>query len=139
MTSYWLRPATPADAGALANIDRRVRRELRVDLRDRHTDAEEHGWVVEAGRGEIVGCCRIREEGGGTWSVRALYLGLEWRGLGLGRTLLETAIRKARDGGGLRITFEPPEAGAGAAALARRLGFKQVGQKLMVLRLRSAS
>lgn len=139
MTSYWLRPATPADAGALRTIDRRARRELRVELRDKQGDAEEHGWVVEAGRGEIVGCCRIREESGGTWRIQSLYLAPEWRGMGLGKTLLETAIHKARDGGGLRVAFEPPESGADAAALARRLGFKPVGQKLTVLRLRSAS
>jgi len=139
MTSYWLRPATAADAGALASIDRRVRRELRVDRRDRAVGVDEHGWVVEAGRGEIVGCCRIGEESGGTWQMRALYLAPEWRGLGLGRVLLETAIRAARDGGGLRIAFEPPEAGVEAAALARRLGFRRVGQRLLVLRLGAAS
>jgi len=139
MTSYWLRPATAADAGALRTIDRRARRELRAELLDRPADAEEYGWVVEAGRGEIVGCCRIREESGGTWRVRSLYLGPEWRGLGLGRTLLETAVQRAREGGGLRVAFEPPETGTEAAALARRLGFRLVGQRLMVLRLRAAS
>lgn len=139
MTSYWLRPATPADASALATIERRVRRELRAELFDRPATQEEHGWVVEAGRGEIVGCCRVREELNGTWRVSSLYLAPEWRGIGLGRTLLETAVKRVSDEGGLRVTFEPPENGTEAVALARRLGFVFVGQRLLVLRLRSAS
>ena len=132
MTSCWLRPATAQDAAAVRDLSRRARRELRAARRDAsEVDFGPHGhsWVVEAGRGEIVGCCRVGEGDGGRWEISELYLAAEWRGAGLGRALAEQALRTARSHGALAVVMRVPADAAEGVGLARRLGFADGGDE----------
>jgi len=127
MSSYWVRPATPLDGKAVRDLARRVVREFRVSTRWPGPQASELEqslmWVVEAGRGEIVGSCALRETAAGDWELHSLYLAPEFRGFGLGRNLVENAIRVARSEGAARVVFTAPTEFHDAQSLLRRLGF----------------
>ncbi len=129
MTTYWVRPARAGDLKAVRELARRVRREVHLAVRFAEPagpgSAAELLWVVEAGRGEIVGCCGVREGEGGAWELDALYLAPEWRGFGLGRALAEQAVRSVQQAGGLRLMCRVPGDLPEAVALLRRLGFEE--------------
>ena len=129
MTTYWVRQARPSDLKAVRELARRVRREFHLAVRG----SEQAGpagiaellWVVEAGRGEIVGCCGVREGESGVWELHSLFLAPDWRGFGLGRSLVERALRSAQEGGALSAAcWVPPEL-TEATALLRALGFRE--------------
>jgi len=80
-------------------------------------------WVVEATRGEIVGCCGVREDSCGAWRLLVLYLAPEWRGFGLGRSLLTAAVRHVRECGGLSLSLEHSGEPGEATELTRSFGF----------------
>jgi GNAT superfamily N-acetyltransferase len=128
MSSYWVRPATRSDGKAVRDLARRVVREFRLSARwpDPPAPAAGHDemWVVEAGRGEIVGSCGLRESDGGAWELHSLYLAPEFRGFGLGRSLVENALRVARQHGALKVVFAAPSEFHEAQALVERLGFR---------------
>ena len=129
MTTYWLRPARAGDLKAVRELARRVRREFQLSVRtaDAATPARapELLWVVEAGRAQIVGCCGVREGDAGSWELDTLYLAPEWRGFGLGRALVEQAIRSVQQAGGLRLACKVPADLSDALALFKRLGFEE--------------
>ncbi len=128
MSSYWVRPATRLDVKAVRDLARRVVREFRLTARwpDPPAPEAEHDlmWVVEAGRGEIVGSCGLRERAGGAWELHSLYLASEFRGFGLGRSLVENALRVARQHGALKVVFRALSEFHDAQALVERLGFE---------------
>ena len=131
MSSYWLRPARPADLKAVQELARRVSREYRLAVkagpRPERSERAEFLWVVEAGRGEIVGSCGTREGASGEWELHSLFLAPQWRGFGLGRALVEQAIRSAGDEGALALTCLVPAGMPEAAMLLGRLGFVSDG------------
>jgi len=127
VTTYLVRPTRPGDRAAVTSLARRVRRELRISHQT-GADAgspglEELAWVVEAGRGEIVGSCVVREGTGGSWRLHDLCLAPEWRGFGLGRALLDEALRSVQQRGALRLECDLPSELAEAAILLERAGF----------------
>jgi N-acetylglutamate synthase-like GNAT family acetyltransferase len=127
VTTYIVRPARPGDSKAVDSLSRAVRREHQVARRS--PDAEggsglsEQLWVVEAGRSEIVGCCGVRELDGGVWELHRLFLAPEWRGFGLGKNLVEQAIRAVQEWGGLVLLCACPPEFLQAANLFRVMGF----------------
>jgi ribosomal protein S18 acetylase RimI-like enzyme len=127
MTSYLVRPATRRDARAVEDLSRRVRRELRTGRVGAApaTSGHELSWVVEAGRGEIVGCCAVADRGDGRWQLPSLYLAPEWRGFGLGRALVENALRTVQQHGGLELAVEVPAEAEAAIRLLLQLGFRE--------------
>ena len=129
MSSYWVRPATPLDGKAVRDLARRVVREFRLAARwpDPPALANEQDfmWVVEAGRGEIVGSCGLRETPAGAWELHSLYLAPEFRGFGLGRSLVENALLVARRHGAPSVVFAAPAEFQDARTLVRRLGFAE--------------
>ena len=129
MTSYWVRPARPADLKAVRELARRVRREFHLAVRGGEqvsaARAADLLWVVEAGRAEIVGSCGVREGQDGSWELHSLFLAPEWRGFGLGRALVEQAIRSAQQSGALRLVCAVPAEMPEAEALVRSLGFRE--------------
>jgi ribosomal protein S18 acetylase RimI-like enzyme len=133
MTTYLVRPARPADLRAVRELTRRVRREFHLALRTQEhaaaAAAADRVWVVEAGRGEIVGCCGVRDGGSGAWEMHSLYLAPEWRGIGLGRALVEQAVRSLVQGGALRLECVVPVEVPQALSLLRRLGFDEEGPR----------
>jgi len=132
VSSYWVRPATPHDGKAVRDLARRVVREFRLAARPPDppelAGSQDFMWVVEAGRGEIVGSCGLREAPGGDWELHSLYLAPEFRGFGLGRALVENALRVARSNGAPAVAFTAPAEFHDAQALVRRLGFAATGE-----------
>lgn len=129
MTTYWVRPARPGDLKAVRELARRVRREFRLAARALEQAGAGRGtellWVVEAGRGEIVGCCGVREGESGAWELHSLFLAPDWRGFGLGRSLVERALKSAQEGGALSVTCRVAGELTEAEALLRALGFAE--------------
>ncbi|MGD1148295.1 MAG: GNAT family N-acetyltransferase [Thermoanaerobaculaceae bacterium] len=129
MTTYWVRPARQRDLKAVRELARRVRREFHLAVRGAEqpepAKAADLLWVVEAGRSEIVGCCGVREGDSGTWELHSLFLAPDWRGFGLGRSLVERALRSAQEGGALAAACWVPSEFAEATALLRSLGFQE--------------
>ncbi len=129
MTTYFVRPARPGDLRAVRELARRVRREFHLSVRGAEQPASERAndllWVVEAGRGEIVGCCGVREGESGTWELHSLFLAPDWRGFGLGRALVERALRSAQDGGAVAAVCAVPAELGEAEGLLRALGFRE--------------
>ena len=131
MSSYWVRPATALDGKAVRDLARRVVREFRLAARWPDPPAVGRGqdfmWVVEAGRGEIVGSCGLRETPDGMWELHSLYLAPEFRGFGLGRSLVENAVRVARANGAPAVAFTAAAEFFDAQSLMRRLGCAERG------------
>jgi ribosomal protein S18 acetylase RimI-like enzyme len=67
----------------------------------------------------------VREGDAGSWELDTLYLAPEWRGFGLGRALVEQAIRSVQQAGGLRLACKVPADLSDALALFKRLGFEE--------------
>ncbi len=134
MTTYFVRPARPGDLKAVRELARRVRREFHLSVRGGEPPSPDRAgdllWVVEAGRGEIVGCCGVREGESGTWELHSLFLAPDWRGFGLGRALVERALRTAQEGGALTAVCSVPAELVEAESLLRALGFeKEPGER----------
>ena len=126
MTTYVVRPARPGDLAGVRNLWRAIRREYRVASIGHREDPRGGAgelWVVEAGRGEIVGSCGLCEGGDGLWEVHSLNLAPEWRGFGLGRVLVEQAIHDAQEQGALALAVSVPRELGDAASFLGRLGF----------------
>ncbi|MCU0291648.1 MAG: GNAT family N-acetyltransferase [Thermoanaerobaculaceae bacterium] len=126
MTTYLVRPARPGDLAGVRNLWRAIRREYRVASswsRDGIGGEAGELWVVEAGRGEIVGSCGLREGEDGLWEVHSLNLAPEWRGFGLGRVLIEQAIHDAQEQGALALAVSVPRELGDAGSFLLRLGF----------------
>lgn len=126
MTTYVLRPARRGDLGGVRNLVRAVRREYRVAApwtREEPTTDPGELWVVEAGRGEIVGSCGLREAESGMWELHSLNLSADWRGFGLGRALVEQAVHSAQEQGALAVSIAIPREMVDGAAFLSRLGF----------------
>lgn len=126
MTTYLLRPGRRGDLPGVRNLSRVIRREHRVDMAwTREEPSPAHGelWVVEAGRGEIVGSCGLREGDSGCWELHSLNLLPEWRGFGLGRALVEHAVFSAQEQGALEVSIWAPPELTDATAFLLRLGF----------------
>jgi ribosomal protein S18 acetylase RimI-like enzyme len=129
MSSYWVRPARPADLKAVRELARRVRREFHLAVRGSEQVSPARPadllWVVEAGRAEIVGSCGVREGADACWELHSLFLAPEWRGFGLGRALVEQAIRSAQKSGALRLVCSVPSEMPEAISLIKSLGFNE--------------
>jgi putative acetyltransferase len=139
-SAYWIRGFRRDDAAAVREIVFGVLEEFGlapdhagtdVDLSDVELHYQARGggfWVVEDGRGRIVGTC-------GLWldpdeharcELRKMYLRPEWRGRGLGRQLLETALDHARRTGRTRVELETNRAMTAAIALYESRGFRVI-------------
>jgi putative acetyltransferase len=74
-----------------------------------------------------VGCIALRKLEDGICEMKRLYLRAEARGLGLGKTLIETLIDEARSAGyrKMRLDTHPPKMGK-AVSLYKSHGFKPI-------------
>lgn len=139
-SAYWIRTFERGDAEAVRELVFGVLAEFGlapdhaatdVDLSDveLHYLARGGGfWVVEDGRGRIVGTCGLWFDPDDPMSaeLRKMYLRPDWRGRGLGKSLLETALAYARGTGRTRIELETNRAMTAAIGLYRSRGFREV-------------
>ena len=139
-SAFWIRGFRREDASAVREIVFGVLAEFGlapdhagtdVDLSDVELHYLVPGggfWVVEDGRGRIVGTC-------GLWldpdeparcELRKMYLLPDWRGRGLGGQLLETALGHARSAGRTRVELETNRAMTAAIGLYESRGFREI-------------
>jgi len=76
---------------------------------------------------ELAGCVVLRKIGDGSCEMKRLFVRDTFRGKGIGRLLIETIIRKAKEIGYERMLLDtlPPRMND-AIALYRSIGFKEI-------------
>ncbi len=82
--------------------------------------------VIETDEGRIVGTGGMVPKGDGVAELRKMYLLREARGKGLGKTMLDRLIRKAKSAGFHRVELETTGVLTEAAGLYKRYGFRPI-------------
>lgn len=78
--------------------------------------------------GQLAGCIALRKIGDGVCEMKRLFVGEQFRGKGIGRFLVETIIKTAKEIGYERMRLDtlPPKMND-AIKLYRSFGFKEIG------------
>jgi GNAT superfamily N-acetyltransferase len=87
--------------------------------------SRERAWIAERGA-ELLGCVGIVDAGEGVAQLRWFLVAPSARGRGLGRRLLEEALRFAREEGYRTVTLWTVDLLTDAARLYRAAGFRLV-------------
>lgn len=138
--TFWIRTFLPGDAAAVREVVFGVLAEFGlapdhaatdVDLSDIERHYRARGgefWVVEDGRGRIVGTCGLwlDPEDPARAELRKMYLRPDWRGRGLGAQLLEVALGHAGEQGCRTVELETNRAMTAAIGLYRSRGFREI-------------
>lgn len=95
-----------------------------VDEFDEYDEKSVH--IVMFDGDEPVATLRFYDEGGGSYHIGRVAVKRDRRGEGLGRLLIDEAVRSVREIGGRRLTVGAQEDKAGFYA---RCGFKQCGER----------
>jgi DNA-binding MarR family transcriptional regulator/ribosomal protein S18 acetylase RimI-like enzyme len=99
-----------------------------ADFMRTHDPAREGCWIAERD-GEPAGAVMLVDGGNGVAKLRLLLVEPRARGLGIGRRLVETCIRFARDAGYRKITLWTQSILTEARAIYQRAGFVRVEEK----------
>ena len=131
-----LRPATNRDRPAVASLVTTVLQEYGLknepcstdsDLGDLEFHYQGRGGrfdVLENDRGEVVGCVGLYPIDTHCIELRKMYLRKDARGKGLGKKLLDHAVKNAKDMGYKRITLETAGVLKEAIKLYTKYGFQ---------------
>ena len=139
-SAFWIRSFQRGDAQAVRDLVFGILEEFElapdhagtdVDLSDvelHYLAAGGAFWVVEDGRGRIVGTCGLWLDPGNPerCELRKMYLRPDWRGRGLGSQLLTTALAHARGAGCRSVELETNRAMTAAIALYQSRGFREI-------------
>lgn len=135
--SLTLRPATNDDRGSVTDLVFQVLGEYGLkpepettdaDLRDIEGAYQARGGmfdVLEDAGGTIIGSVGLYPLDGSTCELRKMYLHRSFRGRGLGKRLLEHALKRATELGFSRVTLETASVLREAVALYTRYGFRK--------------
>ena len=132
--SVELRDALPGDGPVILDLVNRVLSEYDLTTDPAGTDADvldlERAYAggvfkVLVNAGAIVGSYGVFRVSADTCELRKMYLLSEYRGLGLGRKMLEDAFASARALGFTTMILETHHRLAEAIALYRRNGFEE--------------
>jgi DNA-binding MarR family transcriptional regulator/GNAT superfamily N-acetyltransferase len=93
-----------------------------------HDASRERCWVAER-HGEIVGSVFLVDAGQGIAKLRLLYVEPDARGLGLGRRLVEEALRFAKRAAYLRVTLWTNDVLVSARRLYQAAGFQLISSE----------
>lgn len=100
------------------------------DLADIPADYQHSGgefWMLRDGEeGPVIGTIALRWLGDDSAEVKRFYLLEEWRGRGLGKKLLETAIAYAREQGFARVRLDTTLKSEAAIRLFEAAGFTRI-------------
>ena len=142
MTEYRVRPAAPADAGAICGIynqgieDRvaTLETELRTPEERREWMAgrsPRHPVIVAEADGEVLGWGSLNvfnaREAYRFVADFSVYVERGWRGKGVGRIVLARLIELAREHGFHKMALSAFPTNTGGMALYEKLGFRTVG------------
>jgi len=126
----------PADAGQLLGLLRRALAPygLAPDVCTTDSDLRDvsASYLAGGGRfrvirraGRVIGMYGLHNEGDGVVELRKMYLEPECKGQGLGRMMMEDALRLARQAGFRRMVLETNTRLAEAIGMYRRYGFRE--------------
>jgi putative acetyltransferase len=134
-------PASTAEIDAVRDIFREYARGLGVDLCFQQFDrelaslpgdyAQPRGKLMLATvNGEVAGCCAVRPLDSGDYpnacEMKRLYVRPQFRGLGLGRQLVEEAMEAAREAGYASVLLDTLDDMEAARGLYGDLGFAEI-------------
>ena len=142
MIDVTYRRAQNSDSEAILNILKATFKEYEIDLPDNYSFAdveniEEHylstngEFIVLLRKPHIIGFFALLPSDNNQVELKRLYLTANERGKGLGKYLLNMAIKLAKESGHSRIFLETTSKFIEAVSLYREFGFtKHVGAKL---------
>jgi RimJ/RimL family protein N-acetyltransferase len=138
VAQFTVRPASVADARPMAELFAAVAEERSgiateppVDVEERTAQfaADIDGSIVAVADGRIVGFIHIEAARYGVGEIAMLVDG-DWRGRGVGSTLIQAAVGWARDHGLHKLNLEVWPHNTAAVALYQRCGFIEEGHRV---------
>ncbi len=137
MAQFTVRPASPADARAMAELFAAVAEERTgiateppVDIEERTTQFARTaaGSVVAVAEDQLVGIIHVEASRHGFGEI-GMLVRRDWRGRGTGSALLREAISRARGHGLHKLCLEVFAHNTAAIALYRKCGFTEEGRR----------
>lgn len=134
---FTVRPASPADAGAMAELFAAVAEERTGIATEPPVDIEERaaqfagtvaGSIVAVAGSQLVGIIHVEASRHGFGEI-GMLVHRDWRGHGVGSALLREAISQARGQGLHKLCLEVFAHNTAAIALYRRCGFAEEGRR----------
>jgi len=127
------RPAEAGDLPFLLKLEElsfpKGRRESHRSIRGSLSSPHQEVWIAVASDGSPAGALFLRFRGG-RCRVYSIAVDPEFRGRGLGRVLLGTALIRARKRGCRIVHLEVDPANQGAVNLYRSMGFVPDGERI---------
>jgi GNAT superfamily N-acetyltransferase len=88
-------------------------------------------WVAELPGGDLIGITAIQRTDGKTGRLRRMRVTTAWRGRGVARDLLETAVAFCREQGYARVILDTTSQQTDAHRLYERYGFRKLGERML--------
>jgi len=138
MAQFTVRPASVADARAMAELFAAVAEERTGIATEPPVDVEERTAqfaasiaesIVAVSDGQVIGHIHTGVRRYGVGEV-GMLVDREWRGRGVGSALLQAAIAWARDQGLHKLSLEVFAHNAAGIALYRKCGFVEEGHRV---------